>query len=117
MPQPLVNTAASLPSGTDATPDKYVINLDDGTTIKSTFEDLTKTSKSDTPPSPHEPASTTFEGLPLFLHDESKVTIAVDGAFVKGYIHFAPESGFHFSICRNLCSKNIARLIPLPNFK
>ena len=117
MPQPLVHTVAFLPSGPTPTKYTYVIHLDNITTVESTFEDLTQTRKSDTSLSPHEPASATFEGLPRFLQDKSKVTMDHTWSFVKGYIHLVPENGFHFAIRRNLHSNKIDRLIPLPNFK
>jgi len=95
---------------------QYTIQLDDGTTIESSFEDLTKAGKSTSAPTPL-PADSLLEGIPHCLHPHSKVTMDHNGTFHKGYIHVTPEGGFQFAVRRNARSSKIDWTVPLPNFK
>ena len=61
--------------------------------------------------------SSVFEGLPHFLHPDSKVTMDYEGAFHKGYSRYLEKRGFEFVVYRNPRSRRVFFSVPLPNLK
>jgi hypothetical protein len=95
---------------------KYVIHLDDGTTIEKEFQDLAPTIHTSTGDVIASQASNPFEPLPYILKRNAKITIDHNGAFHKGYLEHSPEGGFQFSACRAPYSKKALWSVPLPDF-
>ncbi|KAL7525050.1 hypothetical protein ACHAWF_001186 [Thalassiosira exigua] len=95
----LVNTAAS---DGDASPSSYTILLDDGTTVKRSFEDLTSSAPTACPPSDVIPNP--FESLPHFLQLNAKLTMDHEGSFHNGYLGHTPEGGGSALRCAATCA-------------
>ena len=83
----------SITSG-NQTPPPYVILLENGITVKISYDDIIKDSQDDTwtPKSPSNAAA--LEVIPHFLRHDSKVTMDHKGGFHKGFINYSPENGF-----------------------
>ena len=109
----IVLSSASSPT---SKPFAYTILLDDGTTIDSTFEDLVKVGSTDQPPTDSSDISI-FDGLPYFLHNNSKITMDHNGSFHKGYLQYDKATGFQFVVRRNSRSLKVDWCVPLPDFK
>ena len=93
----------------------YVIHLDNGTTIELSYEDLvTRDSPSDPANAPSVP---TFDGLPAFLQQDSKITLDHNGAFHRGYLHYSDQGGFAFVHRKTARSKRIEWSVPLPDLR
>ena len=114
----IISTAAN-DSTDDSSANKYVILLDDNTTVETSFEDLLKVSSpaadstDSTSPAPDDP----FLGLPHILKNNAKLTMDYQGSFHKGYLMHSPEGGFRFEVRRNPRSRKADWSTPLPSFK
>ena len=123
--QPVRGTIANVPITTSpivqpSTADSeissvYVIHLDNGTTIEMSYEDLVAL---DAPSAPQlSPNAPTFDGLPAFLQQDSKITLDHNGAFHRGYLHYSDQGGFAFVFRKTARSTRIEWSVPLPDLR
>jgi len=110
-PSPLVQSSAADSESSSM----YVIHLDNGTTIEMSYEDLVRLdSPSDLTQTPKAP---TFDGLPSFLQQDSKITLDHNGAYHRGYLHYSDQGGFAFVHRKTARSKRIEWSVPLPDLR
>jgi hypothetical protein len=89
-----INTAAVDVDPEQEQAQKYVINLDDGTTTECEFSELAPQINSPSDSFSSTTQSDPFQTLPHIFRQNSKITIDHNGSFHKGYLHYDPKGAF-----------------------
>jgi hypothetical protein len=92
--------------------ESYMVHLDNGTSVLANLSELRTISESSSPPSPEAALVT----VPSFLAPNSKVILARDGLYHKGFLLHLPGGEFRFSVRHRLSSKREEWGVDLINF-
>jgi hypothetical protein len=97
-----------------ASSDTYVVLLDSGSSTPVDSSSLRHIHE--VPPSSNVPPTTSLSPLPSFLAHGSKIVLALNGSFHKGYLLHLPNNVYRFSVCHRLSSKREEWGVDLQSF-
>ena len=99
-------------------PNVYTIQLDNGTTIEQSYEQVVSTQLTSHTAAPSAASDAArVSGIPACFQHNAKVTLDHEGSFHKGFISYSETAGFHFVVRRNLRSTKVDWSTPLHDFK